>query len=157
MPDRVAKSQRLAEAVGRQMYERDRMSKSLGIRLEEIRPGYARMTMHISPDMVNAHGALHGGMSYTLADTAFAYACNSHNHIAVAAGCNIVYPAAGAVGDVLTAEAVERHIAGRNGVYDVTVTNQRGEVLALFRGSSRRLQGTIVAAEEKTLERQEEL
>ncbi len=145
MPDSTANDvQHLAEMVGRHMYAQDHASHALGITLERIAPGFARVSMQVRKDMLNSHGMLHGGMSFTLADTAFAYACNSYNRNAVATGCDIVYPAAGREGDILTAEAVERHIAGRSGVYDVTVTNQNGEVLALFRGRSRRLQGTVI-------------
>jgi len=137
-------AQRIAEAVGEAMYARDHAAQGLGIRLEEIRPGFARMTMTVRQNMLNGHETCHGGFSFALADTAFAYACNSRNHVTVAAGCDIVYPAAGRMGDLLTAVAEERHLRGRSGVYDVTVTNQNGEVVALFRGQSRRIQGEVV-------------
>lgn len=136
--------QQLAEAVARHLYERDKTSHALGITLAEIRPGYARVTMHVRADMLNSHGLLHGGMTFTLADTAFAYACNSKNDATVASGCDILYPAPGREGDVLTAEAEERHLVGRTGLYDVTVTNQEGAIVGLFRGRSHRVQGTIV-------------
>ncbi len=145
MPDSTAlNEQQLAEMVARQMYERDNNSHALGIAIDGIAPGYARLSMRVRKEMLNSHGMLHGGMSFTLADTAFAYACNSYNLNAVATGCDIIYPAAGREGDLLTAEAVERHLAGRTGIYDVTVTNQDGEVIALFRGRSRHLPGTVV-------------
>ncbi|MBW7848932.1 MAG: hydroxyphenylacetyl-CoA thioesterase PaaI [Rhodospirillales bacterium] len=138
------RAQQVADAVGRVMYEKDHCSQAMGITLDDIGPGYARMSMTLRGDMVNGHGTAHGGMIFTLADATFAYACNSHNHIAVAASCDIVFPAAGKLGDRLTAIAEERHVRGRNGVYDVTVTNQIGEVIAMFRGHSRRLQGHVV-------------
>jgi len=138
------KAQQLAEAVAEAFYAADHAARGLGIQLLEVRPGYARMTMTVRQDMVNSHGTCHGGFSYALADTAFAYACNSHNHATVAAACNIVYPAAAHLGDVLTAVAEEKHRAGRNGLTDVVITNQAGTVIALFRGQSRRVEGKIV-------------
>jgi len=140
-----AEAQRIAEAVAEGMFARDHAAQGLGVTIVEMRPGYARLTMVVRQDMLNGHETLHGGFSFALADTAFAYACNSYNHVAVAAGCDIVYPAAGHLGDLLTAEAVEVHRAGRSGVYDVSVTTQNGEIVALFRGKSRVLQGEVVA------------
>lgn len=147
MTDRE-KAQRVAAAVGRVMYERDACAQALGIVLESIGPGRAAMAMTVRPDMVNGHNIGHGGMIFTLADAAFAYACNSYNHSTVAAGCDITFPAAAKLGDRLTAVAEERHLKGRNGVYDVTITNQDGEVVGLFRGRSRRIQGNVVSEEE---------
>ncbi len=144
MPDAV-KAQLLAEAVARALFERDAAAQGLGIVIAEVRPGFARLTMTVRPDMLNGHQTCHGGFSFALADTAFAYACNARNHATVAAGCNIVYPAAGRLGDVLTAVAEERHLQGRSGLYDVTVTTQTGTVIALFRGQSRRVEGKIIA------------
>lgn len=140
--------QQLADAVGRHMFERDSCAQALGMSLDAIGPGYARMTMAVRDDMTNGHKIAHGGMMFTLADAAFAYACNAYNHVAVAAGCDIVFPAAAKVGDVLTAACEEKHMRGRNGVYDVTITNQNGEVVALFRGHARRLKGTVVPEED---------
>lgn len=144
----ATKRQKIAQLVLDHMYPKDHNAHAMGIAIDEIRPGYARASMVVRKDMLNGHGSLHGGMSYALADTAFAYACNSYNTNAVAAGCSIVYPAAGREGDKLTAEAVETHLIGRNGVYDVTVSNQDGDVIALFRGQSRMVSGTVVPAEE---------
>jgi acyl-CoA thioesterase len=141
MPDAP---QRLAEAVGAALYARDQAARSLGVTLLEIRPGYARMTMTVRPDMLNSHGICHGGFTFTLADTAFAYACNSHNRVTVATGGNILYPASGRPGDLLTAVAEERLLQGRTGITDVTITNQTGTVIALFRGQSRRIEGTVI-------------
>jgi acyl-CoA thioesterase len=137
-------AQALAERVGKAMFERDRASQGFGIELLEIRPGYARMQMQVRPDMINGHDVGHGGMTFVLADTAFAYACNSYNVSTVAAGCGIEFLAPTRVDDVLTAEATEAHLAGRHGVYDVRVTNQQGETIALFRGKSARLKSAIV-------------
>jgi acyl-CoA thioesterase len=137
-------AQALAERVGKAMYERDRASQGFGIELLEIRPGYARMQMRVRSEMINGHDVGHGGMTFVLADTAFAYACNSYNLSTVAAGCNIEFLVPTRANDVLTAEAVEVHLTGRHGVYDVRVTNQRGEMVALFRGKSARLKTVVV-------------
>lgn len=142
------RAQRIAEAVGRGMYARDHTAKALGIALEEIAPGRARMRMTVRPDMVNGHDICHGGMTFTLADTAFAYACNSYNRAAVAASCHIVFTAPARRGDVLTAVAEEKALEGRSGVYDIAVTDQNGRGVALFRGHSRRLASKVVAEEE---------
>ena len=104
--------------------------------------------MEITQDMVNGHGICHGGMIFTLADTAFAHACNNTNHNTVASGCNIDYVGPGRLGDVLTADAVERSQAGRTGVYDITVTNQDGKNIAFFRGKSYRIHGHLVPPHE---------
>lgn len=144
MTDHATKAQRLAKAVGEAMHACDHAVKALGIVLEEVRPGYARLSMTIKRDMLNSHQTCHGGMSYTLADAAFGYAANSHNHIAVAATCDMTYLIPGKEGDVLTAIGEERYLRGRNGVYDITITNQNGEVVAIFRGRCRRIQGEVV-------------
>jgi acyl-CoA thioesterase len=128
-----------AAAVGRELYARDTASQALGITLEEIRPGYARMKMTVRADMVNGHDLAHGGLIFTLADSTFAFACNSHNHVTVAQGATIEFLAPAREDDVLTAEGHEQHASGRTGVYDIKVTNQDGRTIALFRGKSFRL------------------
>jgi len=138
--------QALAELAGKTMYERDPASKGLGMTLDEIRPGYARMSMRVRADMLNGHASCHGGFIFTLADSAFAFACNSHNFNTVGAGCTIDYLAPGREGDILSAEAVEQALAGKTGVYDVTVTNAEGKTIALFRGKSHRVSGMVVDA-----------
>ncbi|HBI69108.1 MAG TPA: hydroxyphenylacetyl-CoA thioesterase PaaI [Massilia sp.] len=147
LDDVTQDAQALAELAGKTMYERDPASKGLGMRLDEIRPGYARMSMRVRPDMLNGHASCHGGFIFTLADSAFAFACNSHNFNTVGAGCTIDYLAPGREGDVLTAEAQEQALAGKTGVYDVTVTNAEGKTIALFRGKSHRVSGTVVNAD----------
>jgi len=137
-------AQQLAEAVGREMYRKDRGSQFLGITLDEIRPGYARVSLRVTEDMVNGHGMCHGGFIFTLADSAFAYSCNSHNQNAVAAGCSIEYLSPAQVGDRLTAVAEERLLAGRSGIYDIDVCNQDGKRIAAFRGKSHRIAGETV-------------
>lgn len=135
--------QALAELAGRTMYSRDPATQALGILLAEIRPGYARMTMPVRRDMLNGHQTCHGGYIFMLADSAFAFACNSHNYNTVGAGCTIDYLAPGRVGDLLTAEASEQALAGKTGVYDIKVTNQEGRTVALFRGKSHRVAGMV--------------
>ena len=136
--------QALAELAGKTMYERDPASQALGMTLDAIRPGYARMCMRVRDDMLNGHGTCHGGYIFMLADSAFAFACNSHNFNTVGAGCTIDYLAPGRAGDVLVAEAVEQALAGKTGVYDVVVTDQDGRKVALFRGKSHRVAGHVV-------------
>lgn len=136
--------QALAEAAGAAMFARDAASQGLDMKLVEIRPGYARMTMPVRGDMLNGHQTCHGGFIFALADSAFAFACNSHNHTTVGAGCTIDYLAPGRLDDLLTAEAVERTLAGKTGIYDVNVTNQEGKMIATFRGKSHRVAGEVV-------------
>ena len=128
------------------MYQRDPTSQALGMLLAEIRPGYARMTMTVRADMLNGHQSCHGGYIFMLADSAFAFACNSHNHNTVGAGCSIDYLAPGREGDLLTAEASEQALAGKTGVYDVKVSNGEGRTVALFRGKSHRVAGMVTDA-----------
>ena len=137
-------AQALAELAGKTMYERDAASQALGMTLDAIRPGYARMRMRVRGDMLNGHGTCHGGYIFMLADSAFAFACNSHNFNTVGAGCTIDYLAPGRAGDVLVAEAVEQALAGKTGVYDVVVMDQDGRKVALFRGKSHRVAGHVV-------------
>ncbi|MGZ8304540.1 MAG: hydroxyphenylacetyl-CoA thioesterase PaaI [Telluria sp.] len=134
----------LAQAAGAAMFERDRASQAMGMVLAEIRPGYTRMTMPVRDDMLNGHQTCHGGYLFALADSAFAFACNSHNHVTVGAGCTIEYLAPGRPGDVLVAEAREQALAGKTGVYDVQVRNQDGKLVVLFRGKSHRIGGEVV-------------
>lgn len=134
----------IAQAVGRHIEERDSLARHLGIDVEEVGPGYARVAATIRPEMTN-HGDIgHGGAIFTIADTAFGIACNSRNANSVAANCSISYLAAVQIGDRLTAEAREVFLEGRNGVCDITVTNQEGQVVALFRGHARRIRGSVV-------------
>ena len=136
-------AQALAELAGRTMFERDPASQALGMVLDDIRPGYARMTMTVRADMLNGHATCHGGYIFMLADRAFAFACNSHNLSTVGAGCTIDYLAPGRAGDVLVAEATEQALQGKTGVYDVTVKTADGRTIALFRGKSHRISGTV--------------
>lgn len=137
--------QALAEAAAAAMWSRDRACQALGMRLEAIGPGRAVMSMPVRADMVNGHAMCHGGLIFTLADSAFAYACNSHNHNTVASACQIDFLSPAREGEVLEAEAVERALAGRSGVYDITVRVRGGRVVALFRGKSHRIGGEVIA------------
>jgi acyl-CoA thioesterase len=142
-----AEAQRLAERAAQALSENDRTSQHLGIRLLEVRPGYARMAMSVRGDMVNGHHICHGGMVFTLADTAFAYSCNSYNENTVAATASIDFLAPAHEGDELTAVATELWRTRRNGIYEITITNQRDERIALFRGRSHRIDGQLVSAD----------
>ncbi|RJF95974.1 hydroxyphenylacetyl-CoA thioesterase PaaI [Noviherbaspirillum saxi] len=139
-------AQALAAAASAAMYERDEATKSLGMRIVGIAPGSAQLTMRVRSDMLNGHQTCHGGFIFALADSAFAFACNSYNLNTVAAGCSIEYLAPGREGDVLLAEAVEQARSGKTGVYDVTVTNQHGDRIALFRGKSHQIKGEVLAS-----------
>ena len=134
----------LARAVGRAMYEADACSRALGFELAEVRPGYARMRAVIRPDFLNGHGICHGGLIFTLADSTFAFACNSYNVNTVASGCSIEFLRPVHGGDVLTAEAVEQTISGRTGIYDIRVANGAGETVAMFRGKSAHIKGHVI-------------
>lgn len=133
--------EQLADAVREHMLARDRAAQGMGIRFRAVGPGSATLQMTVRADMLNGFDICHGGMVTALADTAFAYACNSYNEMTVASGISVDFLAASREGDVLTARASEVSLAGRTGVYDVDVTNQRGERVAVFRGRSYRIKG----------------
>src|SRR5437764_7122954 len=145
-PRSLDEAHALSQNVAQRMFDNDRASRALGMAIAEIGPGSAKLTMTVRSDMVNGHAICHGGLIFTLADSAFAFACNSYNFNTVAQGCSIEYLAPAREGDVLTAVAQERSLAGRTGVYDIEVTNQHGETIALFRGKSYRIKGHIVDA-----------
>ena len=133
--------QQVAEAARDAMAASDRATRALGITIVAVGPGMATLRMAVRDDMLNGHDICHGGLIATLADSAFAFACNAYNEISVAAGFDINLMAAAKLGDVLTATAHELSKAGRTGVYDVAVTNQRGEAIAAFRGRSYTMKG----------------
>jgi acyl-CoA thioesterase len=139
-----ASAQSLAERVAARMSDADRASRALGMRIESVAPGRAEMTMTVRDDMLNGHAICHGGYIFLLADSTFAFACNSYNRNTVAQGCSIDYLAPARAGDVLHASGVERSRTGRTGVYDIEVTNDHGTTIALFRGKSYRVDGNIV-------------
>jgi acyl-CoA thioesterase len=137
----------LARATADAMYANDACSKALGIEIVDVRPGYARLRMAVRPDFLNGHQICHGGLMFTLADSAFAFACNSYNINAVAAGCSIEFLRPVQGGDILTAEAIEQTLSGRNGIYDIRVTNRANETVAMFRGKSAQIRGTLIPAD----------
>jgi acyl-CoA thioesterase len=134
----------LALACAEAMLSRDAASRALGIVLDGARPGWARVRLRITESMVNGHAIAHGGVTFTLADSAFAFACNSRNEPNVALQASISYVSAVRLGDVLVAEAQERSSKGRTGVYDITVAREDGALVALFRGVCYRIKGTVL-------------
>ena len=139
-----ADPQALAEAAAQLMYKLDYTAQHMGMRIEAMRPGCCVLSMPVKDWMINGHGICHGGVIFTLADTAFAYACNSHNQRAVAQHCTITFLAPGKAGETLTATAKETVSSGRSGIYDIEVQNEHGTPLAHFRGNSRTIAGTIL-------------
>ena len=137
----------LARQVGETMFAVDTASKdTMGMELVSCEPGRAVMRMEVKALHLNGHHICHGGFIFTLADSTFAFACNSYNKAAVAAGCSIEFLKPGQLGDLLTCEGLEQTLSGRHGIYDMKVSNQRGEVIALFRGKSAQIQGTVIPA-----------
>lgn len=136
--------QELAERCAESMYARDTAARAMGITLDEVGPGRARMRMTVRADMLNGHAVCHGGFVFALADTAFAYACNSRNAVTLAQSCSIDFVSPGREGDVLVAVAEEHHQFSRTGLYDITVTRDHDQVVARFRGRSYRIRGTIL-------------
>ena len=133
--------QQVAEYVRDGMLKNDAATKSLGMNVQAIGPGHATLTMTVRADMLNGHAICHGGFISALADSAFAFACNSYDELTVASGFAIDFLAPARLGDVLTARCVEVSKAGRTGVYDTDVVNQRGDRIAIFRGRSYTLKG----------------
>jgi acyl-CoA thioesterase len=140
----------LAAATASAMWARDRTAQALGMMVVSIRAGHATLSMPVREDMVNGHHICHGGMIFTLADTAFAYACNSYNQNTVASACQIDFIAPAHEGETLEAEATERSATGRTGVYDVTVRTNAGKIIALFRGKSHRIGGEVITGSAST-------
>jgi len=140
----------LAAKVGATMFAADRASKDLlQMQLVQCQPGRAVMRMAVREEMLNGHRICHGGLIFTLADSTFAFACNSRNLATVAAGASIEFLRPAALGDVLTCEGAEQVLQGRHGIYDMTVTNQRGETVALFRGKSAQIKGAVLPEEDQ--------
>ena len=134
----------LARACADAMWAEDEASRGLGMRLVSVAPGRAELVMTVTDRMVNGHKICHGGFIFTLADSAFAFACNSHGLRAVAQHCAVTFVAPGRLGDELTARAIEKQRSGRSGIYDITVTRQDGSVIAEFRGHSRTIGGSLL-------------
>ena len=135
----------LAKQVGQTMFAVDIASKdTMGMELMSCEPGRAVIRMEVKELHLNGHKICHGGFIFTLADSTFAFACNSYNKVAVAAGCSIEFLKPGQLGDVLTCVGQEQTLSGRHGIYDMQVTNQMGEVIAMFRGKSAQIAGTVI-------------
>jgi acyl-CoA thioesterase len=135
----------LAQQVGVSMFAADTASRdTMGMQLLYCKPGEASMRMSIEDKHLNGHQMCHGGFIFTLADSTFAFACNSHNNAAVASAASIEFLKPALLGDVLTCVGVEQVLSGRHGVYDMTVRNQKDQVIALFRGKSAQIQGQVV-------------
>ena len=127
------------------MWADDKASQGLGMEVLEVGPGRALLAMTVTERMLNGHGSCHGGFIFSLADSAFAFACNSHGSPAVAQHCTVTYVAPGRLGMRLMAEAQERQRGERSGIYDVTVRDETGTIIAEFRGHSRTLPGSLIA------------
>ena len=137
-------AQTMAQACADAMWGNDRASKGLGMTIQRVGPGEAVLAMTVRPDMTNGHDICHGGFIFTLADSAFAFACNTHNQRTVAQQCAVTFIRPVHAGETLTAHAGERSKAGRGGIYDVTVRDSKNEVVAEFRGHSRTISGELL-------------
>ncbi|MDI9335908.1 MAG: hydroxyphenylacetyl-CoA thioesterase PaaI [Gammaproteobacteria bacterium] len=147
-PENTLSALQVADKVGKAMFDADTASRlTLGMQLLSCTPGQARVALKVTSIHLNGHGICHGGFIFTLADTAFALACNSYNKNAVAASCSIEFLRPAQVGDVLTAEALEQAVLGKQGVYDIKVYKQNFELVALFRGKSVYIPGQMVDLE----------
>jgi acyl-CoA thioesterase len=134
----------LADACSQRMWAQDTASQNLGMQLDLVKPGQSKISMTVAETMTNGHGICHGGYIFTLADSAFAFACNTYNQVTVAQHCSVTFLAPAHLNDRLTATARELSRQGRSGLYDVTITNQNGDIIAEFRGNSRTTKGTIL-------------
>ena len=143
-----ANADALADQVARSMLASEGTGPAWGVEIEEAREGYARIRMRLRADMLNGHGIAHGGMVFALADTAFAYACNSRNLRTVAAQASIVFLDQARAGDVLVAEAEEKSLVGRSGVCAVSVRTGDGRAIAEFQGYSRSIGGAVIGDQE---------
>lgn len=134
----------LAQESARIMWAEDTATRHVGMELLDVAPGRARLCFTVRDEFTNGHGMCHGGYIFMLADSAFAFACNSHNQRAVAASAAIDFVAAAQRGDVLTADCAEQSRGGRSGLYDTRVTDQNGRLIALFRGRSATIRGRFI-------------
>jgi acyl-CoA thioesterase len=139
----ITDPQALAEAAAQAMWRTDAASQGLGMRLLRVAPGEAEMAMEIEPRMANGHGSCHGGFLFALADSTFAFACNSFNRRTVAQACSITYLRPGVVGTTLVAHGRQVAQAGRSGIYEVRITDPAGETVAIFQGQSREIGGSV--------------
>ncbi|MDD2736291.1 MAG: hydroxyphenylacetyl-CoA thioesterase PaaI [Desulfuromonadaceae bacterium] len=134
----------VAEQVGKAMYAKDQVGRRLGMNIEQIRPGYARISMDISAEMINGHDICHGGYIFSLVDTACAYACNSYNQNTMSQAVNIVFMSPATLNDTLVAVAVESAHSGRTGTYEIKVTNHKTRVIAVAQAQCRTVRGRMV-------------
>jgi len=141
---RPTNGQAIAEAVRDRMFAEDAASRALGMQVVAVGPGFSSLSMTVRPDMLNGFKTCHGGFITTLADSAFAFACNSHNEVTVASGIVVDFLAPVYEGDVLRAECREVALTGRTGVYDITVTNQHGKTVVVMRGRSHTIKDKAV-------------
>jgi acyl-CoA thioesterase len=140
-----AEAKALAQQVAESMFAVDTATKdTMGMTILSCEPGRAVLRMTVRALHLNGHQICHGGFIFTLADSTFAFACNSYNKAAVAAGCSIEFLKPAKLGDVLTCEGIEQTLSGRHGIYDMRVTNQHGDTIAMFRGKSAQIQGTVI-------------
>jgi len=139
---------KLCFKVATKMMDDTKFEHELGIRLLDVDDGYAKMEMKVTEKLLNGHGTCQGGAIFSFADAAFAIACNSRNIATVAGACDISFVKPGFIDDILTATATEKYIKGRNGIYDIVVTNQKLESVAFFTGKSVAIKGTIIEEEE---------
>lgn len=144
---RASEADDLAQRVTDKMFSEDKASQTMGMTVEACGDGWARVGMTVREDMLNGHGTCHGGFLFVLADSAFAFACNSENRRTVAQHCAITFLKPVLSGQRLVAEARRQAHAGRSGVYDVTISDEAGSVVATFQGLSRRIDGTILEAQ----------
>jgi acyl-CoA thioesterase len=140
--------QELAQACAETMFARDRASQSAGMRIDAVEPGYAKLSMELTGEMINGHRTAHGGAIFMLADSAFAFACNSRNVATVAQHCSISFVTPGREGERLNVECRETNLSGRFGIYDATVTGQDGRVVAIFRGYSAAVRGAVLETDD---------
>lgn len=140
----MAEQDAFARACSDAMEANDRASRMMGIKIVDTKAGQAVLTMQVRNDMLNGHDVCHGGMLFTLADTAFAHACNNTNKVTLASGCTIDFLAPAYAGETLTATALERSRSGRTGVYDVEIHNPDGKLVATFRGRSYQIKGSVL-------------
>ena len=140
-------AQDIARACADAMWNNDSTSQRLGMELQHVAPGEATLAMTVTEAMANGHGNCHGGFIFTLGDSAFAFACNSHNQVVVGQHCSITYIAPARIGDRLVATATELSRQGRSGIYDIRITNQHGQHIAEFRGHSRVVKGSHLPVE----------
>ncbi|MRI33621.1 phenylacetic acid degradation protein PaaD [Endozoicomonas sp. OPT23] len=138
-------ARRLAEQCAETMFAEDLVSQNLGMKIEQVSPGCSVVVMEVRQDMVNGHDTCHGGMIFSLADSAFAFACNSFNEVAVAAHCSIDFIRPAFRGDLLTAKASVVYQGKRTGIYEISVFNQDDKLIARFQGNSARLNKPVVS------------